>query len=228
MIELENLTAGYGDKLVLNSIQKVLPTEQIIGIVGLNGAGKTTFFNLLARVLKPFSGRILINGKPVKSADTGYLETSNFFYSRITGREYLSLFDQTNLQFNLEALLPYLAIPLDTLIETYSTGMKKKLALLAVIKQEKPVYLFDEPFNGLDIETNKVLELMLTTLKKKKKTIFLSSHILEPLLTVCDCILVLENGIFSRDYSRENFKNIDSDLFGTFKEQAQQVISGAL
>ncbi len=134
MIELNNLTAGYGDTLVLKSIHMILPTEQIIGIVGLNGAGKTTLFNLLARVLKPISGTIKINGNPVKSADTGYLETSNFFYSRITGREYLALFDQTNLQFNLEALLPYLAIPLDNLIETYSTGMKKKLALLAVTR----------------------------------------------------------------------------------------------
>jgi len=62
-------------------------------------------------------------------------------------------------------LQEFLKLPLDDLIETYSTGMKKKLALLGILKQDKQLFLLDEPFNGLDLETNKILDFILTTLK---------------------------------------------------------------
>ena len=80
---------------------------------------------------------------------------------------HLEIFPATNLQFDLEKLNRLLQIPLHQLIENYSTGMKKKLALLAVLKQDKPIYIFDEPFNGLDLESNNVLELILDNLKEK-------------------------------------------------------------
>lgn len=228
MIEINNLCAGYNKKEVLHTLNLTVPSSGIIGIVGLNGAGKTTFFNIVSGVQRPFSGTILKDGHPLQLKDCGYLETQNFFYSTITGSEYLKIFDQTNEQFDLLALQSYLNLPLDDLIETYSTGMKKKLALLSVLKQDKPVYLFDEPFNGLDLETNKVLEIMILALKKKNKTTFISSHILEPLLAICDEIAILENGIFNKTYQRTDFHKIEQELFGAFKETAEKIISKAV
>ena len=72
------------------------------GIIGLNGAGKTTFFNLLANALKPSTGTILLEGHSIQRKDVCYLETNNYFYSGITGKEYLALFPQTNARFSLE------------------------------------------------------------------------------------------------------------------------------
>jgi ABC-2 type transport system ATP-binding protein len=198
------------------------------GIVGLNGAGKTTFFNVLAKMLKADSGELKQNGAALTIKDTAYLETGNFFFSRITGNEYLKIFRQTNTEFNLLALQNYLKLPLDELIENYSTGMKKKLALLAVLKQDKPVFILDEPFNGLDLETNKVLEIIITALQKKQKTVFVSSHIIEPLLSICDKIHLLDNGIFVRTYNKPDFTKIEEDLFGKFKAEAAQIISKAI
>jgi ABC-2 type transport system ATP-binding protein len=228
MIKIENLNLSFSTKKVLNNITIDFLPGQVHGIVGLNGAGKTTFFNALSTTLKADSGQILFNENNITHKNIAYLETVNFFYSRITGKEYLNIFKQTNADFNLNSLQEFLKLPLDELIENYSTGMKKKLALLGVLKQNKPVFLLDEPFNGLDLETNKILELIISALKKKGKTVFLSSHIIDPLLSVCDAIHVLENGEFSKTYNKPNFGEIEDALFKKLKEEAQLIINKSI
>ncbi|MFA5973284.1 MAG: AAA family ATPase [Lentimicrobiaceae bacterium] len=146
----------------------------------------------------------------------------------MTGNEYLKIFKQTNPDFNLISLQEFLILPLDNLIETYSTGMKKKLALLGVLKQNKQIFLLDEPFNGLDLETNKILELIITTLKEKGKTVFVSSHIINPLLTVCNQIHYLENGKFTKTFEKENFHHIEDELFKKLKAEAKIIISKSI
>jgi ABC-2 type transport system ATP-binding protein len=228
MISIKNLFVTFGEHVVLNNICMNFLEGHVHGIVGLNGAGKTTFFNALAKTLKPDEGLIEKDGLALTIKDTAYLETVNFFYSRITGNEYLKIFKQTNADFNLQTFQQYFKLPLDELVENYSTGMKKKLALLAILKQDKPIFILDEPFNGLDLETNKILELIITTLKQKGKTVFISSHIIEPLLTTCNNIHLLENGSFIKSFEQAEFDKIDDALFGKLKEEATQIIFGAI
>lgn len=228
MIDVKGLSVKYGDKAVLNDVGIKLAAGNIHGIVGLNGAGKTTFFNALAKTLKPDAGLIYLNNAPISIRDSAYLETVNYFFSGITGNEYLKIFRQTNPGFNQQVIQEYFKLPLDELIENYSTGMKKKLAILSVLKQDKPVYILDEPFNGLDLETNKILEIILATLKQKDKIVLLSSHILEPLLTICDKIHLLENGQFIKTYERSDFAGIDEALFGKLKQDAIKNIASAI
>ncbi|MEO8447665.1 MAG: ATP-binding cassette domain-containing protein [bacterium] len=225
MISIKNLTVSFGKNIVLDNMNFNFPMNEVHGIVGLNGSGKTTFFNTLSTIIKPNSGKILFNEHDLKLSDMNYLETVNFFYSRITGNEYLNFFETTNSDFNLPALQQFFDLPLDELIETYSTGMKKKLALLAILKKDKPVYLFDEPFNGVDMETNKIIELIILAQKQKGKTVFVSSHILDPLIKVCDKIFFLENGNFSRSFERSDFNTIENELFGDLKFKAAKIIS---
>ncbi|MBK6378951.1 MAG: ATP-binding cassette domain-containing protein [Chitinophagaceae bacterium] len=228
MINVQGLSVSFNDHAVLKNISIDFEEGLVHGIVGLNGAGKTTLFNVLAKMLKPDSGDIKQNGTALGIKHTAYLETANFFFSRITGNEYLKIFKQTNTEFNLAALQEYFKLPLDELIENYSTGMKKKLALLAVLKQGKPIFILDEPFNGLDLETNKVLEIIIVSLKQKQKTVFVSSHIIDPLLTTCDKIHLLENGCFVKTYFKSDFSKIEEDLFGKLKTEATEVISKAV
>ena len=228
MIEIKGISVSYDDHAVLQSVSITLHPGKIHGIVGLNGAGKTSFFNLLAKLIKPDAGNVLLNNKPISIRDSAYLETVNYFYSGITGNEYLKIFSQTNREFNLQVLQQYFKLPLDELIAHYSTGMKKKLALLAILKQDKPLYIFDEPFNGLDLETNKLLEVILETLRKKNKMILLSSHVIEPLITVCDTIHLLQNGQFERHFEKDEFAGIDEVLFGKLKVEAAKNISSAI
>jgi ABC-2 type transport system ATP-binding protein len=228
MISVQNLSIAFDEHLVLNNINMNFEEGKVHGIVGLNGAGKTTFFNALAKTLKPDKGIFAKDDIALTIKDTAYLETVNFFYSRITGYEYLKIFKQTNADFNVDSFQQYFKLPLDELVENYSTGMKKKLALLAILKQDKPIFILDEPFNGLDLETNKILELIVTTLQQKGKTVFISSHIIEPLLTTCNEIHLLENGRFIKSFSQAEFDKIDDALFGKLKEEATQIISDAL
>lgn len=224
MIELNDIQFSYEKKKVLKNISATFQAGKIHGIVGLNGAGKTTFFNLLSTVLVPDEGAINIDGNKIHRTDTAFLETANYFYPRLTGNDYLGIFNQTNKKFKLDSFQKYFNLPLDQLIDTYSAGMKKKLALLAILKQEKKVYLFDEPFNGLDLESGKILEIILESLRKENRTIFISSHILAPLLNVCDDITILENGSFKSRFEKEQFSEIESSLFSQFLEKARENI----
>jgi len=228
MINIQNLTFSFSDHKVLDDISIDFLPNQVHGIVGLNGAGKTTFFNVLSTTLKAQTGSIKLNGNSITNKDIAYLETVNYFYSRITGNEYLKIFRQTNPDFNLNSLQEFMKLPLNDLIETYSTGMKKKLALLGVLKQNKLLFLLDEPFNGLDLETNKILELIITTLREKGKTVFVSSHIIDPLLTVCNQIHYLENGKFTKSFEKENFDHIEDELFKKLKAEAKTIISHSI
>lgn len=141
----------------------------------------------------------------------------------MTGREYLQIFKQSNPRFQLEAFQSIFALPLDTLIEFYSAGMKKKLALLAVLKQEKPLYIFDEPFNGLDMESVKILEFTLRAMVKPNRVILISSHILAPLLQLCDEIHLLQAGCFQKSYRAENFDQIESTLFSALESRRNEM-----
>jgi ABC-2 type transport system ATP-binding protein len=228
MIKINNLTVAFDANLVLNDINTTFDVGKVHGIVGLNGAGKSTFFNTLSGQFKPNTGTIIFNETTLLSKHISFLETNNFFYSRITGNEYLNLFVQTNLEFNLAALQTYFSLPLNELIEGYSTGMRKKLALLAILKQDNPILILDEPFNGLDMETNKVVELIIIKLQQKQKTIFISSHIIAPLLHVCDYIHYLHQGTIVKSYPKTSFDTIENDLFAQLQLDAQMVINNAI
>ena len=228
MIKIKNLSVSFSNNAVLVDISVDLQPNQIYGIVGLNGSGKTTFFNALSKSIQVTNGYMEFNGNPISDKDIGYLESVNFFYSRITGNEYLKIFSQTNPSFNLNSLQNFFKLPLDDLIETYSTGMKKKLALLGLLKKNRSIFLLDEPFNGLDLESNKILELIITALKEKEKTLFISSHIIDPLLKLCDVILILENGKFAKIVDRQKFNEIEDELFKKFNDDTKIIISNSI
>lgn len=228
MININNLTVSYNNHKVLNQFNADFEVGKVHGIIGLNGAGKSTFFNVMAGYHKGDDGVIQFNYQPLLKQHTGYLETHHYFYPGLTGNDYLNIFPQTNVGFNLDALQSLFQLPLQELITHYSTGMKKKLALLAMLKQDKPVYLLDEPFNGLDLESNKVLELIIQQLKQKGKTIFISSHILDPLLHTTDEIHWLADGKIKQKFLPNQFNQIDEKVFGLFKQQASDVVKSAV
>lgn len=228
MIELLDLQLTYGNHVVIPQMNITWQSGKIHGIAGLNGAGKTTLFHALSGLKKPVSGNILLDRIPLKKSMVFLLETSTYFYPSITGREYLSLFVTTREKYDEGPLLELLQIPLDELIENYSTGMKKKLAILAMLRKEKSIYLLDEPFNGLDLESNHILEVMLKVLNERGSTLFIASHILDPLYRVCDEIHLLEKGIFTRHFDKAHFDEVSAALFGNLAEKARTVIEKAL
>ena len=225
MISIQDLTVGYQKGInIIDSLDLTIYDCTINGIVGLNGAGKTTLFNSIFGLIPHENGQLLFNGQPITKKEMSYLPTENYFYPFITGREYLSLFDGSD----IDRWNPLFKLPLDTTIDAYSTGMRKKLALLGVIRQNKPVILLDEPFNGLDIESSHLLKLILQQLKDAGKTLIISSHIMESLTNICDCIHYLESGNIKLSCNKEQFIELETMLNSVIESDNVGLIQGLI
>ena len=224
MISIKDLTISYDGKTkVIDSLNLSLVRNNIHGIVGLNGAGKTTLLNTIYGLTKRNSGEVSWDSRNINKKDISYLVTENFFYSNITAREHLSLFK--NPQFNLDKWNELFLLPLDNIIDSYSTGMKKKLALLGVLKQDKSIMILDEPFNGLDIETCRIIRSILLRLKDRGKTIIITSHIIETLTNLCDYIHYLENGRIKYSKDKLDFAEFEKKLFESIENKNVELIT---
>lgn len=228
MLIIKELVVVYTKVTVLDNLNLTIEPNQIHGLVGLNGSGKTTLFNTIYGFVKSRKGSIYWNEQPLLRRDVAFLETQNYFYSNITGREYLQLFSTENSSFNLEIWQNLFKLPLDDLIDNYSTGMKKKLAIIGVLKLDKPILLLDEPFNGIDIETSRIIKVLLEKLKQRNKTIIVSSHILETLTNTCDYIHYLENNKIKTTYDKGSLQNIDQDIFKELEKRTSELIDNAI
>jgi len=227
MISISELTLSYGSSPpVLRNLNLNLEVGKIHGLVGLNGAGKTSLLNALHGLVKPKGGHLSFHKEPLTKKHIAFLPTENYFYPNITGREYLNLFP--NKEFNISDWNEIFHLPLDQVIDGYSTGMKKKVALLGILKQDKPIMILDEPFNGLDIEIGRTLHTILTSLKQKQKTILTTSHILDSLTDLCDDIHYLENGkvIFSKE--KEEFEAFKKELYESLDSKNKNQINSLI
>ncbi|MDQ3051116.1 MAG: ATP-binding cassette domain-containing protein [Bacteroidota bacterium] len=229
MISIKGLVVGYGDKKVLNGIDWSLETGRIHGLAGLNGSGKTTLMKALFGIIKPESGSMEINSAPFKKRMLSFLETEPYFYHGITGEEYLSLFISGGIvKFIAEEWATMFHLPLNELIDNYSTGMKKKLALLGVIKTNKPLLLLDEPYNGLDLESSRILTAVLKKLKQAGKTIIITSHVLESLTNLCDQIHYLKNGVIDKTYLPHDLMLMNDEIFKELDQNIENKIDDLL
>jgi len=223
MISIKNLSVAYDSNTpVLNQLNLSMQEHCVHGIVGLNGAGKTTLLNTIFGFIQADSGSIDYQNQPLTKKEICYLITENYFYSNITGREFLSLFKSNNFDENQWNELFHL--PLDNIIDGYSTGMKKKLALLGMLKQDKPIIILDEPFNGLDIESCRIIRSILLKLKERGKIIIVTSHIIETLTNLCDYIHYLEKGQIKYSKTPTDFANFEQAIFKTIEEQHEDLI----
>ena len=224
MITLNNLTLSYNKqkRKVIHELDLTMKEGLIHGIVGLNGAGKTTLLNALFGLKKVDGGTIQRNKRALNKSEVAYLVTENYFYANITGREYLGLFK--NPDFDTDAWNRLFLLPLDEVVDNYSTGMKKKLALMGILKQDKPLMILDEPFNGLDMETCRIMRMILLRLREKQKTIVVTSHIMETLTNLCDCIHYLEDGKIQYNKERAAFADLERTVFASIEARHGELI----
>ncbi len=212
MLKINNLTVKYGQNIVLNDCSFNCQAGKVYGLIGLNGSGKTSLINSLYGFVPKVNGEFIYKKNTLTRNDIAYLETQNYYYSNITGEEYLSLFPKNN-QALVKEYLGYFQLPLGKIIDGYSTGMKKKLAIIGFLHFDKPVMILDEPFNGLDMEANYYLEKLILTLKAENKIIIITSHILGTLFPVCDEIMWLKNGKIEKNFIKSEFTGIEKTLF---------------
>ncbi|MEA5126600.1 MAG: ATP-binding cassette domain-containing protein [Proteiniphilum sp.] len=191
---IESLSKSYAKTPVLENVNLHYRSGVINGIIGPNGAGKSTLLNCIAGYI-PYQGRI--DRKNIKT--TGLLTSNPYIFPRITGLEFirfcLSAKNCREDTQKLNQLNGLFELPLHKFADEYSTGMLKKLHLLALLLQENDMLLLDEPFNGLDILSSAYLSELLQELKKQDTLIFISSHDLNHLVKIAGTLTVIENGM---------------------------------
>lgn len=204
MIKIESLSKSFNSNIVLDNINLIFKEGLVYGIVGKNGIGKTTLFKCIAG-LEKFKGRIITDDSTLKNS-LGILLTENYFFKYITGREYIQLLcNARNVNVGNLNTRNIFELPLDMYASTYSSGMKKKLALTALLMQENKYIILDEPYNGIDIQSNIIITEIIHSLKKMNKCIIMSSHILSTLTDTCDIIYLIESNKSIKTFEKSNF-----------------------
>ena len=202
---IENLSKNFDKKEVLKNINFTFESGKIYGLLGRNGAGKTTFFNCLNEDLKCDSGEFFLNdgktNKKIESSDIGYVLSTPVVPEFLTGREFLKYFIDINKENikDLKTIDEYFDIvkidveDRDKLMKDYSHGMKNKMQMLIYLIASPNILLLDEPLTSFDVVVAEEMKELLKKMKKDRILIF-STHIMELALDLCDEIVVLNKG----------------------------------
>ena len=202
---IENLSKNFDKKCVLKNINFTFESGKIYGLLGRNGAGKTTFFNCLNEDLKCDSGEFYLSdgksNKKIESSDIGYVLSTPVVPEFLTGREFLKYFidiNKDNIK-DLKTIDEYFDIvkidieDRDKLMKDYSHGMKNKMQMLIYLIASPNILLLDEPLTSFDVVVAEEMKELLKKMKKDRILIF-STHIMELALDLCDEIVVLNKG----------------------------------
>jgi len=207
-ITIEHLTKAFGDYKAVNDISLIIQPGEIFGFLGPNGAGKTTTIKMLAGLLKPEQGRILLNGVDLAidpqtcKQHTGYIPDRPYLYEKLTGEEFLqfvaSLYSLPEGLYHRRVAEYLHMFDLSDwrhhLIESYSHGMRQKLIITSALMLDPPLIVVDEPMVGLDPKSAKIVKELLKKHARQGNTIFLSTHSLEIAEELCDRIGIILQG----------------------------------
>ena len=199
----------YTQEIVLQNSTIHIEKPRIYGLVGKNGQGKTTLFKCVLG-LEKFSGTCSLNSNKIELNSIAWCPTEPSVYGELTSNEFYEFYRKL-LNIKEVTAKPLFEISDNKLIRDFSTGMKKKVYFNAIFQKEYPLYFLDEPFNGLDLESNHILIQFLKQ-KADKSIIIISSHILEILYANCLEIFVLKNKLVV-GFEKQNFDRIEEVLF---------------
>jgi ABC-2 type transport system ATP-binding protein len=207
-IEVQGLTKLFREKRAVDDVSFRVARGRFFGFLGPNGAGKSTTIKMLTGLLRPTAGRMWIEGLDVAREALavkrliGVLPEELPLYERLSGEEYLQFagrmygLGRAETGRRAEELLAFLSLHEDrgTLIVDYSQGMKKKLALAAALIHSPRVLFLDEPLNGIDPVSGRVVTDLLRRLAARGVTLFFTSHVLDVVERLCDEVAIVDRG----------------------------------
>ncbi|HYW31604.1 MAG TPA: ATP-binding cassette domain-containing protein [Gemmatimonas sp.] len=209
---IEALTVLRGGVRVLESCTLALRAGQVHAVVGHNGAGKTTLFETLFGFLTPVSGGARLGLRAVRPSDLAYLPTELELYRGLTGREVLVLFARGTLEPVALRQAAALDVPVDDVIDSYSYGTRRKLALVGVMSLRRPVLVLDEPFEALDVVSRRIVRHLLRRAAEHGQIVIFSVHELETLASFCDTLSVLQSGSVQGTYPAQSMADLEAQL----------------
>ncbi|NLE09034.1 MAG: ABC transporter ATP-binding protein [Dehalococcoidales bacterium] len=224
MITLEGINKRLGKRDILKDISFSVSRGDIFGYLGPNGAGKTTTMRIVLGLLKPGSGKALVNGKDL-SRDTdarnraGVLLDRDGLYDRISARDnleyYARLYGVSDRRRKIDDMLAFAGLTerKNDRVGNFSKGMKRKLGLARALIHDPEVLFLDEPTAGLDPEAQKMVrDLLLSLSGERNMTIFLNSHDLDEVQRICSKVAIVQDGRIRAFDTVENLRGAPEEM----------------
>ena len=228
LLECKNLCKTYGHKSALNGISLQLQPGKIIGLLGPNGSGKTTFLKLINRLQTPSAGSLLINGKPPgreSKAIVAYLPERTYLNDSMKVREALRFFADFYSDFDLqraEEMLRNLNIETTARLKTLSKGTKEKVQLILVMSRQARLYCLDEPIAGVDPAARDYILRTIINNYNPEASVLISTHLITDIEQVLDEVIFIREGELLLhktvdDIRFQNGKSVDALFREVFK-----------
>lgn len=209
-IEFINVSKKFGKKTVLKELNFVIPTGNVIGLQGINGSGKTMIMRLIAGLISPTTGDVLIDkkrlGKDISFPESlGLMLENPAFLDSYSGFENLKLLASLNKKITDKEIFEVLTLVglsdnADKKYKKYSLGMKQRLGIAAAIMEKPDIILLDEPTNSLDEDGIRMVREIVFKEKERGATVVLSCHDATILKQLSDSVLCIENGEIVDNY----------------------------
>jgi ABC-2 type transport system ATP-binding protein len=208
MLAVQHLRKRYGALTAVRDLSFEVRPGEVFGLLGPNGSGKSTTVKVLAGLLAPTDGRVLLDGRDVLTdllaykSTLGYVPEEPHLYTYLTGPEYLQLVGRLRripddrLTTKIDQFLELLGLWDDRYqtLSQYSKGMRQKILIAAAVLHNPRVVILDEPFSGLDVTAARVLKAFVRALADHGKIVVFSSHVLEVVEQVCSRVVILKDG----------------------------------
>lgn len=208
MIEFHRVTKRYGDKTALDSLDLMVESGEIVGLIGHNGAGKSTTIKSLVSIIQPTEGTIVVDGLDLAEnrlaikKKIGYVADSPDLFLRLTANEYWELLatsydmEATACEERLTDLLELFDFSDHRyeVIESFSHGMRQKVFVIGALLSDPDIWVLDEPLTGLDPQAAYDLKKLMRLHADKGNTVLFSTHVLEVAEQICDRIAILKKG----------------------------------
>jgi ABC-type Mn2+/Zn2+ transport system ATPase subunit len=246
-IDIENITVAYHGKVALHGASLQLEAGTICGLVGMNGAGKSTLFKAIMGFVKPVTGKVLVNGLPIRQVQKksllAYVPQSeevdwqfpvSVYDVVMMGRYgYMNLLripklsDKQAVRESLERVEMWQMR--DRQIGELSGGQKKRAFFARALAQQSTTLLLDEPFAGVDIKTEKMMIDLLIELRQAGHTVLISTHDLASITTFCDKVVLINRNILaygntSEVFTEENLSRAFGGSIGDFSSAKQRLV----
>ncbi|MBR3438561.1 MAG: ABC transporter ATP-binding protein [Clostridia bacterium] len=231
MLRIEHLTKTFGDKKAVDDLSVHISRGEIYGFIGHNGAGKTTTLKSVVGILKPDEGEIIIDGLSLKDNPIeckkriAYIPDNPDIYNFMTGIQYLNFVSdifglsdsERKEKIGKYADIFELKSDLGESVNSYSHGMKQKLAIISALIHSPKLVIMDEPFVGLDPKASHILKEIMREICNGGGAIFFSTHVLEVAEKLCDNVAIIKEGKLIRSGTMEDVKG-DASLESVFLE----------
>lgn len=229
ILEVLDLSKTYGKRPALNKFNLILPQGRILGLLGPNGSGKTTFIKILTGILSSSQGKVLIDGHNpgvYTKSIVSYLPDKDYLYNWMKIKDAINLFDDFYSDFDkvkANELLEFMKLEKNMSIKALSKGMKEKLNLTLVLSRKAKIYVLDEPIAGVDpVTREKILDAIINNYSEDSSMI-ITTHLVRDLERVFDHVAFISEGNIilegnAEELREKNLKSIDELYRDIFNE----------